>query len=77
MDSTLKDIFHAQLSILDSTQKLAVGGSGDYATLPDQVCTTATWLSTILANSYLIYSVRRLHHICGQVHGRRKVLVTG
>lgn len=37
MDSTLKDIFHAQLTILDDTLKLAVGGDGDYATLPDQV----------------------------------------
>jgi hypothetical protein len=37
MDQTLKDIFHAQLTMLDDTLSLAVGGEGDYATLPDQV----------------------------------------
>lgn len=37
MDSTLKDIFVAQRTILDDTLKLAVGGEGDYSTLPDQV----------------------------------------
>lgn len=37
MDSALKDIFHNELNILDGTLALAVGGDGDYSTLPDQV----------------------------------------
>lgn len=37
MDSTLKEIFEAQRTVLDETLMLAVGGGGDYASLPDQV----------------------------------------
>ena len=37
MDAALKDIFEAQIKILDDTLALAVGGGGDYKSLPDQV----------------------------------------
>ena len=39
MDATIKEIFAAQRDILDGTLELAVGGEGDYASLPDQVTT--------------------------------------
>ncbi|KAK3705243.1 hypothetical protein LTR37_013404 [Vermiconidia calcicola] len=36
MESTLKEVFKLQRTILDDTLQLAVGGRGDYASLPDQ-----------------------------------------
>ncbi|KAK3713318.1 hypothetical protein LTR37_008510 [Vermiconidia calcicola] len=36
MDASLKEIFSAQRGLLDNTLELAVGGEGDYSTLPDQ-----------------------------------------
>lgn len=38
MDKTPKEIFKTQRTILHSTRKLAMGGGGDYASFPDQVC---------------------------------------
>jgi hypothetical protein len=37
MDSTLNDIFTTYNDMLDTILKLAVGGEGDYSTLPGQV----------------------------------------
>lgn len=52
MDATLKEIFAAQRTILDGTLELAVGGGGDYASLPDQVCHTFDkLLQAFLANT--------------------------
>jgi hypothetical protein len=37
MDEALLSIFQAQRDILDDVLALAVGGDGDYESLPDQV----------------------------------------
>ncbi|KAK3703000.1 hypothetical protein LTR37_014730 [Vermiconidia calcicola] len=53
MDSTLKEIFKVQRTILDDTLQLAVGGGGDYASLPDQSGDYGSSVAKFMADGYI------------------------